>query len=257
MSQDPGPWRQDPPPPPPPRPRRRLPAMLAVAAAVGLAIWALWRIFPETVRTSDDWADVARAALVVLIVGTAAFRLRHGRWTEHLRHAAAWLAIIAVLALGYAYRDELRGVLRKVQGAFGPGVPMATAAHELVVNQDDEGGYIVIGHVNGQRVRFLVDTGSSDTVLAPADAQRLGMDVKALTYSRTAETANGLGYGAPFTADSLSVGPIRLDNVPMVINQTPMSASLLGMTFLSRLDAFEFRGRKLYLRWRDAAAPNP
>ena len=220
--------------------------MLAVAVAVGVIIWILWRAFPENIRGSgDDWAWVAQGALVVLIVGTGVFRLSRGRLSEHLRYAAAWIVIIAVLAVGYAYRGELQGVVQRVQGAFGPGEPIATAAHELVINQDDEGGFIVVGQVNGQRVRFLVDTGSSDTVLAPADAERIGVDLTSLRFDRTAETANGLGYGAPFTADSLSVGPIRLSNMPMSINQAPMSASLLGMSFLSRLDSFEFRGRKL------------
>lgn len=250
-----GPWRRDPPPQPPPRrPPGRGAVFLALAVAVGLLVWILARAFPENLRTDQDWAWVAQAALVVLIVGTAAFRLSRSRWIDNARHAAAWLAIVAVLALGYTYRDDLQGVLRRVQGAFGPGEPMATAPHELVVNQDDQGGFIVIGQVNGQRVRFLVDTGSSDTVLAPADAARLGVDVKSLTFNRTAETANGLGYGAPFTADSLRIGPIQLNNVPMSINQAPMSASLLGMTFLSRLDSFEVRGRKLYLKWSDAKA---
>ncbi|HZZ33233.1 MAG TPA: TIGR02281 family clan AA aspartic protease [Phenylobacterium sp.] len=257
MSHDSGPWRPGPPEPPPRPPRRRLAILLAVAVAVGLLIWVLARAFPENLRTGEDWAWVAQASLVVLIVGAGVFRLSRGRWVEHLRHAAVWLAIIAVLVLGYAYRTELHGVIQRVQGAFGPGVPIATATHELVVNQDDEGGFIVLGEVNGQRVRFLVDTGSSDTVLAPADAARLGMDVKAMTFNRTAETANGLGYGAPFTADSLQIGPIRLMNVPMVINQAPMSASLLGMTFLSRLASFEIRDRKLYLKWSDAKTPAP
>lgn len=255
MSHDPGPWRQDPPEPPPRPPPSRLPIMLAVAVVVVILVWILARAFPENLRTGDDWAWVAQGALVVLIVGTAAFRLRRGRWGEHLRYAVVWLAIIAVLAVGYAYRGELQDVARRVQGAFGPGEPIATAAHELVINQDDEGGYIVVGQVNGQRVRFLVDTGSSDTVLAPADAERIGVDLKSLRFDRTAETANGLGYGAPFTADSLTVGPIRLSNLPMVINQAPMSASLLGMSFLSRLDSFEFRGRTLILKWSDAKAP--
>ncbi len=230
--------------------------MLAIAAAVGVLVWILARAFPENLRSGDDWAWVAQGALVVLIVGTGVFRLSRGRWSEHLRYAAVWAVIIAVLAVGYAYRGELQGVVRRVQGAFGPGEPIATATHELAVNQDDEGGFIVVGQVNGQRVRFLVDTGSSDTVLAPADAQRIGVDLTSLHFDRTAETANGLGYGAPFTADSLTVGPIRLSAMPMSINQAPMSASLLGMSFLSRLDSFEFRGRKLILKWSDKT-PTP
>jgi predicted aspartyl protease len=40
-----------------------------------------------------------------------------------------------------------------------------------------------------------------------------------------------------------------LFNVPAEVNATPMNASLLGMTFLRRMDSFEIQGRKLTLRW--------
>jgi aspartyl protease family protein len=39
----------------------------------------------------------------------------------------------------------------------------------------------------------------------------------------------------------------------MEINKAPMSSSLLGLSFLSRLDSYEFRGRNLYLKWGAAA----
>jgi predicted aspartyl protease len=38
--------------------------------------------------------------------------------------------------------------------------------------------------------------------------------------------------------------------MPMVVNQAPMSSSLLGMTFLKRLESFRVSGRKLYLKPR-------
>jgi len=120
-----------------------------------------------------------------------------------------------------------------------------------VVTQGDEGGFFVMGMVNGQRVRFLVDTGASDTVLSPADAKRLGIDLETLTFDKTAETANGMGYGAAFTADSLAVGSIAFSDMPLVVNQAPMSSSLLGMTFLRRLESFQVKGDKLYLKSRD------
>jgi aspartyl protease family protein len=44
------------------------------------------------------------------------------------------------------------------------------------------------------------------------------------------------------------VGSIGFQNVPVLINQAPMSSSLLGMTFLRRLGSFEVRDGRLYLR---------
>ena len=78
----------------------------------------------------------------------------------------------------------------------------------------------------------------------------IGIDVKALDYSRVFGSANGMGRSAPFTLASLNVGPIELTNVPVAINQAEMGSSLLGMSFLKRLQSFEVQDRRLYLRWR-------
>ena len=37
------------------------------------------------------------------------------------------------------------------------------------------------------------------------------------------------------------------------MNQAPMSGSLLGLSFLNRLESFEVRQRRLILKWRDGA----
>ena len=127
---------------------------------------------------------------------------------------------------------------------------MATGARELVVSQDPDGGFYLMGQVNGQIVRFLVDTGASDIVLSAADAERVGIETSRLSFDHPSETANGVGYAAPSTVESLAVGSIRFDGVPVLVNQAPMSSSLLGMSFLKRLESFRVSGRKLYLTRR-------
>jgi aspartyl protease family protein len=175
---------------------------------------------------------------------------RRARWTEVARNIAIWGIIAAVLAVGYAYRDELGSIGSRVQSELMPGEPVQSAgAHVLTLTQDDAGDFYVYGAANGTRIRFLVDTGASDIVLSPADARRLGIDMSALHFVSGFETANGVGAGARTTLDTLSVGTIQLWNVPVSINRTDMHASLLGMAFLKRLKAFEFSGRKLTFRW--------
>ena len=252
-----GPWDREPPTPPPARPPSRLGLWLGLIAALGAIVLALARAFPEAVTTPQDWTQVAYSAGLVVLVSAGLMRSGRVLRPEHLRYAALWAGIIAVLALGFAYRDELEGVPRHLQLAFDTGEGVATADHELVIPQDEDGGFMVVGRVNGQRVRFMVDTGATDTVLSPADARRIGVDVASLRFIREAETANGLGYGAPLVADSMQVGPIGLSRFEMVVNQAPMSHSLLGMSFLGRLDSFQVQGRKLILRWREADQRQP
>ena len=257
MSNEGGPWGRVAPKPSPqparPPARGRLLLWLALAAAVGGIVVALTLLFPEAMRTGDDWAQVGYGAAILLLVASGLTRLRREALPQHLRHTGIWLGVFAVCALAAAYREELSGVPRRLQMAFSPGAAVATGHHELVIPQNDEGSFVVVGLVNGQRVRFIVDTGATETVLAPADARRLGVPVDQLRYDSLSETANGTGRGAAYTADRLQVGAIAFDDFRMSINRTDMSASLLGMSFLSRLESFEFRGRRLFLKWRAPA----
>jgi aspartyl protease family protein len=250
MSPPSGPWAQGPDDPEPRRPRARLLIWLALLLATAAGVTLLFRIFPGGVSTGEDWAWLARGVALVALVSAGILAGGRINWGQKARHAAIWAGIIAVLALGAAYRDELMGVGQRLRSEFSPSYAVATGPRELVVTQDEDGGFYVMGQVNGQPVRFLVDTGASEIVLSPADARRLGVNLDTLTFDHAAETANGVGYAAPFTADSLAVGSIRFDNVPVAINQAPMRNSLLGMSFLKRLDSFQVSGRKLYLKAR-------
>ena len=265
MSERPrGPWDFDEPDPP----LRNRPSAgrawlwLLLIAGLGAMVLALFRAFPDEVRTRAEWANVAWAVMLVLLVSTSLFRLGRGAFSRGLRYIAVWAAAIGLLAVGYAYRDDLAGVPQRLRLAFGAGYPIATAEHEVVVPQDERGAFVLNAKVNGQPVRFIVDTGATDTVLSPEAARRLGVDTDKLEFGQSAETANGMGYGAAFVAQRLEVGPIAFTNFPMVINQASMSSSLLGLSFLNRLESFEIRDRKLILKWREpapaaTAAPAP
>jgi aspartyl protease family protein len=216
-------------------------------------VLALARAFPESVRTTDDWARVAYAAGLVVLVSAGVFRSGRVLRPEHLKHAAIWAAIVALLALGFAYRDEFADAGRRLRLAFSTGDPVATGDHELVIPQDADGGYELVAQVNGQRVRFAVDTGATETVLSPDDARRIGVPMDRLQYVEEAESANGLSRGAPFVADRFEVGPIAFTDFKMTVNRAPLSTSLLGMSFLRRLQSFQAEDGKLVLRWRDGA----
>ena len=47
------------------------------------------------------------------------------------------------------------------------------------------------------------------------------------------------------------IGSIKLEGFRVMVNKAPMNGSLLGMSFLKRLDAFEFRDRQMILKWRE------
>ena len=250
MSQQRGPWapRSEPPKPPPRKPFR-LGLWIGLIVAVGAGVWALSRLFPGAVASSDDWSNVAYGLGLTAVVSALLLRMPRVNLSRSARHVAIWAGLLAVLAAGYSYRGELGALATRVRAAFAPGLAVETGPREMVVSQDDQGQFLVIGQVDGQTVRFVVDTGASDIVLSPADARRLGVDVTHLTFPKVVETANGPGRAAPYTARSLAIGQLRLTNVAMTINAAPMSNSLLGTSFLKQLDSFQVRDGRLDLKW--------
>jgi len=223
---------------------------LAALGLVGLGVWGLYRLFPGRITTTEDWGYLARGVAVLGLVLASVIGARRIRMKDAARNLVIWIGVFGVIVLGVAYRGSLGEVAMRVRSELVPGYAVPAGDHAMALSEDAEGAFHVIGRVNGQPVNFLVDTGASDIVLSPADARRLGVDVSGLSFTRTYETANGIGEGAAWTATSLEVGQIHLGNVAMSINQAPMSASLLGMTFFKQIDSFEIKDNQMILKWR-------
>jgi aspartyl protease family protein len=248
MSDFKGPWDL-PPAPKPPRSDEpwRLLIWLGVIIAGGVGIWALSRAFPGQV-TGTDWYYPLNGLGFLLLVSSGILLSRRLRVGQILRALGAWAGIAAVLLVGYTYKDELMDAGVRLRSQLIPSYGTPAGEGAVALSQTRGGAYEVVGVVDGQKVRFMIDTGASDIVLSPADARRVGVDLSALDFSRRYETANGAGYGARAVVDSLQVGPILMRRVPVSINQAEMSQSLLGMSFLRRLDSFEFKHGELILR---------
>jgi len=96
---------------------------------------------------------------------------------------------------------------------------------------------------------LLVDTGASTVVLTPSDAERAGLDTDDLAYSVAVHTANGTTYAAPVRLRSVAIGPLVVNNVDALVAQPgSLKENLLGMSFLRRLQSYEFSKDFLTLR---------
>ena len=252
MSEPEGPWRTPSPPPPAPpgRSRRGLFLWLGLLAVVGGGLLLAARFLPFE-RETTDWTEAIRLFGILALVSSGLVSARRFDLGATARVLVGWVAIFALVVTGYAFRDDALRLALRARSALMPAYAVQDSAHSLVVSRGEGDAFYVIGKVNGAPVRFLIDTGSTEIVLSPADAAGAGLASAGRAFDRPSETANGVGYGAAATLDSLTVGPIRLAQVPVSINQTPMTSSLLGMPFLQRLDSFEVRGDRLFLRGRD------
>jgi aspartyl protease family protein len=231
-------------------------AWLWVAGAIGatgLLIYFLADSFPNALGERDQISLVAYLGWLVLLLGSLIMHVRH-RPIAALRNIAIWAAVFIVLVGGYSYRQELEGawmdVRARITGELVPERGTEIGVDGIRFNAGRDGHFHVEAQVDGAPVSFVVDTGASDIVLTPDDARRLGFDPAQLNYSRAYETANGIVYAAPVRLNEVVVGPIRLENVIASVNQAPLSTSLLGMSFLKRLEGgYEVRNDTLTL-WR-------
>ena len=100
----------------------------------------------------------------------------------------------------------------------------------------------------GRAVRVMVDTGASVIALTPADAARLGLDLKPSDFSATVVTAAGPAPAARVELASVSVAGARVERVDALVVQQGLPHSLLGMSYLGRLSAFTATPASLTLR---------
>ena len=130
-------------------------------------------------------------------------------------------------ALARAARDGLADM--RTAGRAGP-VTDTTVVLEAV-----RGVWVATVVLNGEwRARFLVDTGSSVTIVAPALAASLGL-LRSVGPGVELQTVAGLTAGPAARLASLRVGDAELRDVPVVVHDPgPEMDGILGNSFLGR-----------------------
>jgi aspartyl protease family protein len=122
-----------------------------------------------------------------------------------------------------------------------------TNTHMIAVPKAQDGHFWLEASVNSKAVRFLVDTGASSVALTPADAQRLGFSVPNLTYNRTVITASGKIKAASVMLDEIKIGNMPVKQVEALVISEGLETSLLGMSYLGRLNRIEVTRSSLVL----------
>ena len=118
-----------------------------------------------------------------------------------------------------------------------------------IVYPANEQGHIVLdAAVNGAPVRLLVDTGATLVVLTPGDARAAGISPGDLVFDHRASTANGPARMAHVKLREIRIGQLSIYDVPAAVLEN-LNISLLGMSFLGRLQSYEMRDGKLTISW--------
>ncbi len=170
-----------------------------------------------------------------------------------LRWMALWCGVTlicaAVIGGGKWLPSNSAASPEIVRRSTTPADPRADPAVNTLVYPANRAGHVIVDAVvNGAPMRMLVDTGASFVTLTPADARAAGITPGELVFNRHASTANGLVRMAMVTLREVRLGQLSLDDVPAAVLEN-LNVSLLGMSFLDRLQSYEMRDGKLTMSW--------
>ena len=126
--------------------------------------------------------------------------------------------------------------------------PKRSASVVSVPKDRRTGQYLIRGRVDSGSVEFLVDTGASAVALTLDDARKSGVRLNSLKYDVPISTAGGLNYAAAVKLKSVSLGGITLRDVDALVVKEGLDISLLGMSYLGRLQRVEATPNALLLR---------
>lgn len=173
----------------------------------------------------------------------------------------SWFCAACLLATGLANYDELKSFAIAALGLDAQPVH-ARPQHAVMQEPEDSyqssdrvrlkasryGHFFTPAKVNGRSIDVMVDTGASMVALTYEDAERSGIYLNHSDFTHRVNTANGVARVAPVTLDSVSIGGIKVRNVRAAVSERGrLRTTLLGMSFLSRLDRVDMRSGELIL----------
>lgn len=190
--------------------------------------------------TADQTASLIYLVLLGCVIAGYFFLSHRTSLGTSLRQAGLWALIFIGVIVAYGLWGDLRGTVLPRQAVFAD-----EGRVEVPLSMD--GHYHMVLRINNTPVQFVVDTGATDIVLSRKDAARVGLDVDALPFLGTANTANGTVKTARVRLEDVALGEITDRNVSAVVNAGEMDGSLLGMGYLNRFSEVSFGGGKMVL----------
>lgn len=183
---------------------------------------------------------------LLVLVGSALL-VRRIPIGQGLKMAAGWGLIFLAAFVGFALKDDFvalgHRVLEETRGE-GEGVQAGKA---LRIKKSFDGHFWVTARVNGQRVRFLIDSGATTTSLSDDAAQRAGVTPSG-GFPVLVDTANGTIKAQRGEIDRLTVGTIERRAMAVQLSSAFGDTNVLGMNFLSSLSSWGVEGEWLVLK---------
>jgi aspartyl protease family protein len=130
-----------------------------------------------------------------------------------------------------------------------PAAAAPAGGNTAMLYADTRGHFHADIYIRGIPVRTLVDTGASLVSFSTEDAAKFGLRDEPNQKKAQFNTANGL-----VTASIVRIPEMRLQGITVydveaaIMPKGAMSGTLLGMSFMKKLQSYESRGSSMVLR---------
>lgn len=177
--------------------------------------------------------------------------------------ALGWAGAALVMVLGLTHYDEVKAFFGAAIGMPSAGqmasADATTGGDASDVRESAGGGSVELeagsnGHfhteaeVNGRPIHVMVDTGASLVALTFEDAEAAGIFLREKDFTHRVSTANGIAKVAPVRLSRVAIGDIVVRDVDAAVcERGKLETTLLGMSFLSKLERFDMRAGRLVL----------
>mgnify|MGYP003577838919 CR=1 FL=1 len=131
--------------------------------------------------------------------------------------------------------------------AAGRSPAASPTAIEVTLQRSSDRHFYAQASVNRHEVRFLVDTGASETALTEEDAKRVGITVDPNQYELLGQGASGMVRGQYVDQKDIQLGELHAKDAKAVVVQGA-TVSLLGQPFLESIDEIVIRKGEMVLR---------
>ena len=121
-------------------------------------------------------------------------------------------------------------------------------AGSMALPRSEDGIWRAEGQVNGRGIELVVDADAMLVTLTPDDARAAGIDLRHLDFCERVHTVNGPSRAARVKLERVQIGAVRVRDVDAQVIESGVSRSLLGQSFLNRLEHVQVRGQLLRLQ---------
>jgi aspartyl protease family protein len=168
---------------------------------------------------------------------------RTGLWSLAMRSRFLTVASLSVLFLSSS------GLMTMVRSDQTAQTQRDAIYGATVLKAGHAGQFFATANINGTPVKVVIDTGASAVALPYADAERAGLKPRLLDYNIPISTANGTVYGAEAVIRRVEIDSVKVSDVrALVLPEGALNITLVGMSFLARLQGFQVEDGKLTLK---------